>query len=136
MKSVPLQLQPLDIEHIKQFYARAKKHEKLFRNILIDLSDNHIEAEYFRESNLEEIFEKYVKVTGYETRVSDFRVGSFEKKGNLLYTYKFHSFDTTKIKKNIATILIEKTNDSWLNKYLILENFDIKREGTIFYRQY
>ena len=105
-------LQPLEINQIRQIYARAKNHETVFRNILIDLSDDNIEANYFKRSSLEEIFLKYIGVAGYETRVSDFRVGPFTKKDNLIYIINFPKFHPTKLKEDQAIILIEKSNNS------------------------
>ena len=95
-----------------------KTHEPTFRNILVDLSDDDNEADFFRTASLDGIFEKYIRVSGYSTRVSDFWVGP--SVSDDIPDYRFPKFDQSKLREDEALVLIEKSNDSWLKLYHVL----------------
>jgi hypothetical protein len=117
-------------------YVRAKENEKVFRNILVNLSDDNIEAEYFKKSSIADIFSKDVGVARFETRISDFKIGSFSLEDNFTYVQNFPNFDPTKLKEDNAIVLIEKSNDSWLHAYTILENSEVKHEKILHHHQF
>lgn len=123
-----ISLQSLKPEYVSQLYKRAEADEAIFRNILVNLSDDSKEADFFKTTTLDNIFERYVRVSGYETRVSDFRVGPFESDDIPGYYpgFKFPEFDPKQLPKDQALIFIEKSNDTWLKLYQILENSSVK----------
>lgn len=134
MTIVPVSLGPLNLEYVNQLYERAKSDEAIFRNILIDISDNEKEADFFKVASLDDIFERYVRVSGYEARVSDFRVGPFVSDN--IPGYRFPKVDSSKLAKNEALVLIEKSNDSWIKIYQVLENSVLKAVRFEHHHQY
>ena len=160
MTLLPVSLQSLNPEYIDQMFERAKSDEAIFRNILVDLSDDAKEADFFKTGSLDDIFNQYVRVSGYETRVSDFRVGPFVEESvpelkvdgkwdksriqnfalrymsEPIYGSKFPNFDTSALKSDQAFVLIEKSNDTWLKLYNILENSAVKASGSEHYHQF
>jgi len=134
MTLVPLSLRPLDPDHISQLYERVETNEPTFRNILVDLSDDDNEADFFRTASLDSIFEKYIRVSGYSKRVSDFRVGQFVSDD--IPGYRFQKFDPSKLREDEALVLIEKSNDSWLKLYHVLGDSSVRAGDSLHYHQF
>jgi len=111
-------LRHLSEEHIKEMYKCSQSNEAIFRNILIDLADNKEEVDFFRNSGLDEIFDKYVKIEGYVTRLDDFKVGPTEE--------RFRELNSDE-----ALISIRTSGPSWEKKYKILDNDNVEFIETI-----
>lgn len=135
MTLVPISLSPLKKEFVSQMYERARSNEAVFRNILIHLSDSAEEAQFFRTGNLDDIFNKYVNVGGFETRVSDFRVGPFVL-DDVFLSCKFPRFKPESLAKNNAFVLIEQSNDSWLRTYEFSSDSSVKPTQSVNYHQF
>ncbi len=134
MTLMPLLLRPLSHEYIRQLYARAQRDETIFRNILLNIEEstkglNFFEKpgleNVFQNSSLDDIFTKIVCVQGYETRLSDFRVGPFTDDHNLLYAINFADFKTDQLKKDDALVTIEQPNITRIQMYKILSNSEV-----------
>ena len=131
---MPLALQPLPPKYINQLYERVESSESVFRNILVDLSGNENEADFFRHESLENIFNQYVRVSGYKIRVSDFRVGPFTS--DEIPGYKFPQVDPSTLEQDDALVLVERSNDSLIKIYKVSEDSSVKAIRSEHYHQY
>jgi len=120
MTIAPLELSMLRPEYISEIYERAQKNEEVFRNTLLNCADNDEEIQLFKKRSLDSIFDKFVRVDGYNARVSDFRKGPFSEETE--YSWKFPRFKSEELKENNALLFIEKSNCSWLKIYEVMEN--------------
>ena len=134
MTLLPVSLPPLNPEFVSQMFERAKSDEAIFRNILVDQSDDPNEANFFRTGSLDDIFGQYVRARGYEARVSDFRVGPFVSDD--IPGYRFPKVDPSKLAKDDVLVLIEKSNDSWIKLYRVLDNSAVKASRSEHYHQF
>ena len=117
MTFVPGSLSMLRPEYISKLYERAQENEEIFRNTLLN---NNEEIQLFKKGSLDSIFDRLVRVGGYNVRVSDFRKGPFSEE--TVYSWKFPKFKSEGLKENNALLSIEKSNLSWLKIYEVIEN--------------
>jgi len=76
---------PLPEDHITALYERASLNEGVFRRILLDLKTkgefdrtgtNH-QTDFFLRAELDEIFDKFVRIEGHVARIEDFLRGPY-----------------------------------------------------------
>ncbi len=134
MTIAPLRLMHLSQEHMEDMYKRAEENERIFRNILVTLADKAEEAIFFKAGKLQTIFDRYVCVSGYDPRVSDFRVGPFESQ-EFMYR-RFRDFTPTHMKQDNALVLVEHSNNSKIEIYQTLPESLVRKLDTKKYYQH
>jgi len=120
MTIVPISLNMLSSEYINELYKRVQQNEEVFRNTLLSGADSSEEIELFKKGNLDSIFDKLVRVDGYNIRVRDFRTGPFNEEN--VYSHNFPKFEPEELKENNALLCVEKSNLSWLKIYEVMKN--------------
>ena len=139
MTIAPMFLSQPSFEFVKGLMARVKQYEEVFRKILVNLADCDEEVHLFTHGTLDEIFDHCVRKDGYETVISDFRIGPFnldDTIDNLWVQIEFPKFDPLLLKENEVYLLIRKSNDSWLSIYRILDGSSVELEETFHYHQF
>jgi len=119
-------LRPLNEDHIRDLYERAKSDEPIFRNILLAFSldqeypksfyngsyENCVEPTFLQTASLEDIFQKLVRVGGRGViRVEDFTRGPRK--------FSYSARNEIQLGENQAIIRVETSSDGWLDLYEI-----------------
>ena len=113
MNIVAEYLRPLPEDQVQRMYRDAAAREAVFRNVLLDLADSPEESSFFKAASIDQIFDRYVKIEGNVTRVSDYRLGP-SNKGVMPLTDKE------------LLINIQTSGPSWEKLYQILKDDQVK----------
>ena len=113
-------LRPISEDKVQRMYNDALAREAVFRNVLLDLADNDDESAFFRVATIDDIFDKYVRIEGYVTRISNYRLGPSEE-------------ECVPLTAEELLIDIQTSGPSWEKIYQILEDNQVKfvRNATV-----
>lgn len=106
-------LKKLPEDRVQKMYEDATAREAVFRNILLSLADSNDESTYFKVATIDDLFDKYVRIEGYVTRISNYRLGPSDD--------RFIPLTAEELMIHIQT-----SGPSWEKKYKILEDDQVE----------
>ncbi len=113
-------LRPLPEDQVQRMYRDATSRERVFRNVLLSLADNKDESAFFKAASIDEIFDRYVRIEGHVTRVSNYRLGPSNE-------------ECVPLSAEELLIHIQTSGPSWEKLYQILKDDQVKflRNATV-----
>ncbi len=106
-------LRKLPEDKIQRMHKDATFREAVFRNVLLSISDSDDESAYLRVATIDDLFDKYVRIEGDVTRISNYKLGPSDHK-------------IIPLTADELIIYIQTSGPSWEKKYQILENDQVR----------